>query len=665
MNRPPYGDEYRELGNHLNMFEVLQQPVPNMTVKIRAGSFWANGTTLVEFPGGNSPAVTKPGSGAKWVFVTVTPLATIALVEGAAAPNNPPVPNIPKGNLPCAAFYVQSNTTSLTSENIYDLRPVFHAGQFAVDHAELGNRNAPDAHPMTSIIGLSTAIADRPTVAELSPLFAAKADVKGTNSSEFTLNRDQAGVPVENTILKFHRGNLPAAMFRFNEAVDKFDYSVDGGTTWTVLGAPDTTDLYSKGEIDLLLEDKSDVTHNHDTEYSALSHDHAGVYSEVTHAHDLAYSAIDHNHDLDYAAIEHAHTVVDLPNLATRELHVDVNRVDTYVADGSMLKPFKTIQAAVDQIVANNDDALNPYNIFIQTGKYYENVVLESLNLHRVKLTGVGIVQIRPTTGNAFQSTTNNNNLVNLHVKGITFLAPVVITGQAGATSFDDHIWEDCNFVPGDLAQKGVLTLTCVNGFTCRRSFHYNCNVNLNNVNYGLLESCSVGSGSLLFVDMNDSNSLPSWGAAGGVILSGCILTGAPAISLTSASPYQFMLNFSRVATTASAITIPAGVIATANSSFLRGTWTNNGTLYLRNSFAQALAGTAPVLTQPASQIGNDSSVAGATVALALNELSPKSGAVRPIVTVVGTSFFDSNLSPARPIWWNGTAWVDSTGTVV
>jgi len=37
----------------------------------------------------------------------------------------------------------------------------------------------------------------------------------------------------------------------------------------------------------------------------------------------------------------------------------------------------------------------------------------------------------------------------------------------------------------------------------------------------------------------------------------------------------------------------------------------------------------------------------------------------RPSDVVVGFQFFDTTLNPARPIWWNGSAWVDATGTAV
>ena len=39
----------------------------------------------------------------------------------------------------------------------------------------------------------------------------------------------------------------------------------------------------------------------------------------------------------------------------------------------------------------------------------------------------------------------------------------------------------------------------------------------------------------------------------------------------------------------------------------------------------------------------------------------------RPTLTAddAGSVYFDTNISPSRPIWWNGTAWVDATGATV
>lgn len=37
----------------------------------------------------------------------------------------------------------------------------------------------------------------------------------------------------------------------------------------------------------------------------------------------------------------------------------------------------------------------------------------------------------------------------------------------------------------------------------------------------------------------------------------------------------------------------------------------------------------------------------------------------RPASPITGQIYFDTTLSPAKPIWYNGTAWVDATGTAV
>lgn len=53
----------------------------------------------------------------------------------------------------------------------------------------------------------------------------------------------------------------------------------------------------------------------------------------------------------------------------------------------------------------------------------------------------------------------------------------------------------------------------------------------------------------------------------------------------------------------------------------------------------------------------NDSDLDGSAEIIANN--------ARPTNPLVGDVYFDSSISPARPIWWNGTAWVDATGTLV
>lgn len=40
-------------------------------------------------------------------------------------------------------------------------------------------------------------------------------------------------------------------------------------------------------------------------------------------------------------------------------------------------------------------------------------------------------------------------------------------------------------------------------------------------------------------------------------------------------------------------------------------------------------------------------------------------GTVRPTSSVVGQPFLDTSLASGRgkPLWWNGTGWIDATGT--
>lgn len=320
-----------------------------------------------------------------------------------------------------------------------------------------------------------------------------------------------------------------------------------------------------------------------------------------------------------------------------KTLYVDGNRVDVYTENGALLTPFKTIQAAIDQIALNNDDITNPYNVVIANGKYYETVSLESLNLHRITLTGEGLVQVRPTTNQALKSLTSNNNLLQLHVKRISFLAPVVITGVAGGPAFSDHIWEDCAFVAGDGTQHGTVTLTCVNNFSLRRAYDEE-PITLANVNYALIDSGNIQG--VFSVSMNNANPLPSWGQNGGVIVRNSALTAAPVFAMVVNPPgYQLVFESSRAAADASAVTVNTNVKVTAYNSALRGTWANSGTITLRNSSIGGYTGTAPVLTyQPAAQIANTpaGSVASTNVQDAINELGARSGSTMDLTNKQG-----------------------------
>lgn len=290
----------------------------------------------------------------------------------------------------------------------------------------------------------------------------------------------------------------------------------------------------------------------------------------------------------DLEAISHSHPV-------TKQLYVDGGRSDTYVEDGSVSYPFKTIQAAIDQIIDNDDNSIYPYSIHMASWLYAENIVLEDLKLHHIDLIGDGIVRINPTSGNALQSTANNTNLVDFHCQNIIFAKPFVITGANASAAFADVFHTNCSFV-----LDGAITLTCVNNFGLRGCYSEQ-PITLNNVNYQYHESSHL-QGDMAF-NFDSAADMPSWGESCLMIMNGCYESGNVTFSVAGTATFAMVLNGCRVSSTGA--TIPAGVTIHNYNSYVRGTWVNNGNIVLRGGFFQAITpGTGSVMqTAPSSQI--------------------------------------------------------------
>lgn len=127
---------------------------------------------------------------------------------------------------------------------------------------------------------------------------------------------------------------------------------------------------------------------------------------------------------------------------ATKILFVDGNRTDSYVADGSLLKPFTTIMRAVNQIVANADNASNAYVVYIAPKTYAEMIVLEDPALSYVTFHGLGAAVV----SGGLRSQANNSNLVEVDFRSVNFTGGnVVLSGSGsfllnGANFFDLYI---------------------------------------------------------------------------------------------------------------------------------------------------------------------------------------------------------------------------------
>ena len=235
MNKPIKGDAFRRGQYAQVMFQAQASAVPDMRININEGSFWVNNNTLVEYGGGQSPVIEAPSTGAKWVLVAINKLGKVILYNGVPVANNPEAPKVDKNVLPIAFVYVKSSSTVITNDMIYDARPLYAAGGYPEEHNMLAGRDAENSHPMQAITGLKEALEDKLSLNDAQEEFNRKADVDGTNSATFMLNKDDSGTPVEYCGIEVNRGAQPKVGLRFNEDEDQWQYTNDG-TNWHPIG---------------------------------------------------------------------------------------------------------------------------------------------------------------------------------------------------------------------------------------------------------------------------------------------------------------------------------------------------------------------------------------------------------------------------------------------
>lgn len=151
---------------------------------------------------------------------------------------------------------------------------------------------------------------------------------------------------------------------------------------------------------------------------------------------------------------------------ATKQLYVDGGRVDSYTADGTILRPFKTVQAAINQVIANGDNgpsAAQSYTILIANGTYAEDITLNSTALQNITLqandylTGTQTL-IGTGSGSVFaiDSSSNNGNLQTLNIIGLSFNGDMRLQGSTNGTSFAGNEFKikGCNFF---LSTQGLV----------------------------------------------------------------------------------------------------------------------------------------------------------------------------------------------------------------
>lgn len=145
-------------------------------------------------------------------------------------------------------------------------------------------------------------------------------------------------------------------------------------------------------------------------------------------------------------------------------LNVDKNAVTpTDGANGSARHPYKTIQAAIDAVVAagDNSDAI-AYVIKVAPGTYAETIDLDSTELYNLSFIAeeAHTVFISPESDNALETDANNGNLHYLYFRNFTFTEPISLVGADADTEFlrDDCVFEDC-WIPTQGEGTTVLTV--------------------------------------------------------------------------------------------------------------------------------------------------------------------------------------------------------------
>jgi hypothetical protein len=212
---PLKGEIDKKLGAFFAPLRVEAQDFPNMTVKVRAGSFWTTDNTTIEYAGGTSAPIPLPVGKPRWTLVCLSPAGSLTMTHGAVA-GSPSIPTIPADSLPLAAIYVTPSTITITDNVIQDVRPFIRAGQI--------------------IPNLTTELANRPTFTDLNSGLVLKADTTGTPEETFTLNSDLTGAATADVTIAVNRGTDPTVGIRFNETSNQWEFTNDG-SSWAAIAS--------------------------------------------------------------------------------------------------------------------------------------------------------------------------------------------------------------------------------------------------------------------------------------------------------------------------------------------------------------------------------------------------------------------------------------------
>jgi hypothetical protein len=267
-----------------------------------------------------------------------------------------------------------------------------------------------------------------------------------------------------------------------------------------------------------------------------------------------------------------------------QNIYIDPTRTDIYNQNGSASQPFKTIAAAISY--AESNDPTRLYSFILAGATYSETIDLNDTTLQRVSFTALGRAIIAPSSGNSFQSFLNNSSLQQLTVRDLTFSSPVVVTGDGTSNQFSVVIWQNVTFASSaeftSLNQLILLMTAFVTTTTIK------------NIRYFYLDGAQSSPGGSAVLGVNDSLPIPSLGLSNALYTIYSVQANV-SFEIVGALTLSVQINDSRLGVTGQNYTVPTGLTLFSYSSSLRGNWTNNGSMILRNSSSDsAVLGTPP-----------------------------------------------------------------------
>ena len=501
MNRPPYGDAFRRNSQFYKMFEVTSQTLPNKTVKVLPGSYTKNGKEVIEYIGANSMEIAPPIAGAKWVLITLNQNNSLTVIDGESSTNSPPVPVITDTSLPLALIYYKANDTVITNDMIYDVRPFFGIYFETVEKVTLANFN--------------TVLNE--TVNTLNNIINNKADMDGTNSSEFILNREETGALSSDALISINRGQETKVSIKWNEELNKWQYTNDGitfidfGSSWDTALASDI----NIGNVKLSVASADPLNpiavSTNDVRLFATEAEKVSVITHTNLVNADPHNTLSlltaanlpvHNHDDVYYTETEINNI--LSNKYVQEFHVS-SIGDDITGDGSEVKPFATIAKAITLNVNTNSTAIylhkaaaenltlnNVDNIcFIGVSAPNDSQVTTIYGKHtitgtstRMKFVNISFVNNVDTTSPVLEIAGTNGRH---YFQNVTFGFSAASTNPLIKFSGTVQRWNEFNncYIDGILSLEGTPNAGTVVRLIGMQS--WNTAININNANYSLL----------------------------------------------------------------------------------------------------------------------------------------------------------------------------------